>query len=146
MKGFNYYLDDASEWRWNLKDGNHEIVADSGEGYKAKPDCEKGAQLFTSFGVDAPEREVTKPSSTNSGNGAEYEYFPGENDPDQWYWHFQANNNKVIADGAEGYDSKSNVKRAITNVRSLLKEIGSSSGGGYMPPTTGGSSGPTRFA
>ncbi len=73
MKGFNYKLDDASEWRWNLKDGNHEIVADSAEGYKHKADCETGAELFTSLGVDAPERRVESPSTTNSGNGAEYE-------------------------------------------------------------------------
>ena len=135
-KGFNFELDTASEWRWSLKDGNYKTVADSAEGYKHKADCEEGAKRFTSLGVDAPEREVAKPSSTNSGSGAEYEYFPGENDPEQWYWHFQANNNKIIADGSEGYDSKSNVKRAITNVRSLLKEIGG--GGGITLPTTGG--------
>lgn len=137
MKGFNYYQDSASEWRWRLKDGNHEIVADSGEGYKQKSNCEKGAALFTSLGISAPERKVEKPATTDSGNGAEYEYFAGKDG--QWYWHFQANNNEIIADGAEGYASEHNVKRAITNVRSLLKEIGSKEGG--TPPSTGGGTG-----
>lgn len=152
IKGFNFFQDNAKEWRWNLKDGNHEIVADSAEGYRHKADCEKGAALFTTLGVDAPERKVTNPAGTDSGPGAEYEYFLDK--AGEWRWHFQAQNNKIIADSAEGYVSEHNVKRAITNVRSLLKEVGgstnsggnSSSGGSYVPPTTGGSSGPGRFA
>ncbi len=140
MKGFSYYQDEAGEWRWRLKDGNHEIVSDSGEGYKNKSNCESGAAIFTSLGVSAPEREVDKPSTTDSGNGAEYEYFPGEDG--QLYWHFQANNNHIIADGAEGYVSEYNVKRAIANVRALLREIGGD--GGNTPPSggTGGTHSP----
>lgn len=137
MRGFDYYQDAANEWRWRLKDGNHEIVADSGEGYKHESDCKKGAELFTALGVTAPERKVDKPSVTTSGDGSEYEYFVGEGG--LWYWHFQAKNNKIIADGAEGYASEHNVKRAITNVRSLLKELGGNGGG--MPPSSGGSPG-----
>ncbi|WP_380284572.1 YegP family protein [Hymenobacter rubripertinctus] len=152
MKGFNFFQDSAKEWRWNLKDGNHKIVADSAEGYHHKADCEKGAALFTTLGVEAPERQVTNPAGTDSGPGAEYEYFVDK--AGEWRWHFQAQNNKIIADSAEGYVSEHNVKRAITNVRSLLKEVGGGSnsggnggnGGSYVPPTTGGSSGPGRFA
>lgn len=28
------YQDAAGEWRWRAQDGNNELVADSGEGYK----------------------------------------------------------------------------------------------------------------
>jgi uncharacterized protein YegP (UPF0339 family) len=142
MKGFDFYLDTAGEWRWRLKDGNHEIVADSGEGYKQRADCVHGSELFKTLGPDAPEREAQR--NDTKGQGREWEYY--EDDAQEWRWRFQANNNKVIADGAEGYDSKYNVKRAITNVKALLRELGGgtqgggnssgggNSGGGYLPP------------
>lgn len=148
MKGFQFYQDKANEWRWRLRDGNQEIVADSAEGYKQKADCEKGAQLFTTLGPDAPERKVAEFST--AGQGPEWEYF--EDTKQEWRWRFQAKNNKVLADGSEGYVSESNVKRAITNVKSLLREIGNSGGSGagsYVPPVVGGgttNSGGGRFA
>jgi uncharacterized protein YegP (UPF0339 family) len=30
-----------------------------------------------------------------------------------WYWHFESKNGKILADGGEGYDSKSNAKRGF---------------------------------
>lgn len=35
------YEDAAGEWRWALKGGNGEIIADSGEGYTRKADAER---------------------------------------------------------------------------------------------------------
>jgi len=37
------YRDEAGEWRWKRLAANGEIVADSGEGYVNKQDCEDGA-------------------------------------------------------------------------------------------------------
>lgn len=37
------YQDHANEWRWRLKAGNHEVIADSGEGYVTKAGAEMGA-------------------------------------------------------------------------------------------------------
>ncbi|MBX0291695.1 DUF1508 domain-containing protein [Hymenobacter sp. HSC-4F20] len=149
MKGFNYYQDAKNEWRWNLKDGNHEIVADSGEGYRDKTDCQKGAELFKALGPEAPERKVVEPDT--SGQGPEWEYYSDRKA--EWRWRFQARNNKILADSAEGYESEQNVKRSITNVKDLLRELrgsgsngGNGGSGGYVPPTTKGSEGPGRFA
>lgn len=36
---FEIYRDKASEWRWSLKAGNGQIIADSGEGYTRKEDA-----------------------------------------------------------------------------------------------------------
>ena len=36
---FEYYPDRKKEWRWRLKAGNGQIVADSGEGYTTKSSC-----------------------------------------------------------------------------------------------------------
>lgn len=146
MKGFHYKQDTKLEWRWNLKDGNNKVVADSAEGYQNKTDCEKGAQLFTTLGPNAPEHEKTPTSA--GGDGPLWKYF--EDKKGEWRWHFQAKNNRIIADGAEGYDSKANVLRAITNVKALLKELGGgsnpSNGGSYIPPAAGGATGGGRFA
>ena len=39
----------------------------------------------------------------------------------QWYWRAVARNGRIIADGAEGYASKSNAKRAIWRVVDLMR-------------------------
>lgn len=33
------YQDAAGEWRWQLRAANHQIIADSGEGYRKRQDC-----------------------------------------------------------------------------------------------------------
>lgn len=37
-----------------------------------------------------------------------------------WYWRLLAKNGQVIADGAEGYASKGNAKRAARRARELM--------------------------
>ncbi len=53
---FTIYRDSAGEWRWNLKAGNHEVIA-SGEGYVNKSDCEHAVGLVKSSS-NAPVREA----------------------------------------------------------------------------------------
>ncbi len=44
---FELYQDGKSEWRWRLiADNNVDVVADSGEGYKAKHDAVHGINLI----------------------------------------------------------------------------------------------------
>ena len=38
-------------------------------------------------------------------------FYQGEDS--QWYWRMLASNKKVVADGSEGYSSKSNLLRAV---------------------------------
>lgn len=47
------YRDKRGEWRWNRRDvstGN--IVADSGEGYANRADCEDQARQVNGYGVE----------------------------------------------------------------------------------------------
>lgn len=44
-------------------------------------------------------------------------YYQGEDS--QWYWRLLASNKKVVADGSEGYSSKSNMLRAIKRLKCL---------------------------
>lgn len=48
-----------------------------------------------------------------------FQYFQGRDE--QWYWHLRARNGRIVADGAEGYSTKSNVKRAIKTLRSNVR-------------------------
>ncbi|BCM86546.1 YegP family protein [Methylobacterium indicum] len=42
---FELYRDGKGEWRWRLRAENGEVVADSGEGYVRREDCEHGIAL-----------------------------------------------------------------------------------------------------
>jgi hypothetical protein len=42
-----FSTDTAGEWRWNLRAANHEIVADSAEGYRDLDDARVGAAITT---------------------------------------------------------------------------------------------------
>jgi uncharacterized protein YegP (UPF0339 family) len=134
MKGFNFYIDRQGQHYWQLKNGSDVIVADSAEPYHNEADCKHGAAVFTKEGVTAPEREG------KTHGGPAYEYFSNDGGV-EWHWHFQAANNKIIADnGSRAFKSAAETKLKIAEVRQLLKEIssgGSTSGGGggtYVPP------------
>lgn len=42
---FLIYKDARNEYRWRYQASNHKVIADSGEGYKTKKDCERGIKL-----------------------------------------------------------------------------------------------------
>lgn len=49
---FEIYRDYAREWRWRLKAQNGRTIADSGEGYKYRADCEHGVNLVKGAPVE----------------------------------------------------------------------------------------------
>lgn len=53
---FYVYVDEAGEWRWNLRASNNLIIADSGGGYRDKDDCLRGINLVKGS-ADAPIKE-----------------------------------------------------------------------------------------
>jgi uncharacterized protein len=50
---FYYYKDRAGAWRWHLEAPNHEILADSGQGYIAERDCIRGIKLVQLYAPGA---------------------------------------------------------------------------------------------
>jgi uncharacterized protein YegP (UPF0339 family) len=42
---FTIYKDSASQYRWRLRARNGRIIADSGEGYRSRADCEAAVRL-----------------------------------------------------------------------------------------------------
>ncbi|MBN8570667.1 MAG: DUF1508 domain-containing protein [Ignavibacteria bacterium] len=51
---FKAYKDAQGYWRWQLKSDNGNIIADSGEGYVNKSDCEHGINLVKSTTSSTP--------------------------------------------------------------------------------------------
>lgn len=49
-----------------------------------------------------------------------YEHFPGyekyQDESGEWRWRLRDDNNRIIAESGEGYDSEANVDRAVENV------------------------------
>jgi uncharacterized protein YegP (UPF0339 family) len=50
---FHTYIDNAKQWRWQLKAENGKIVADSGEGYSTLGNCREAATRVRTKIADA---------------------------------------------------------------------------------------------
>lgn len=53
MERFEIFQDKKNEYRWRLRAANNKIIADSGEGYKKKSDCQHGIELVKKLAKDA---------------------------------------------------------------------------------------------
>src|SRR5262249_50490237 len=56
---FEIYKDRKEEFRWRLKAANGNIMATSGEGYKAKEDCKKGIEAIQKGAAAAKVEDIT---------------------------------------------------------------------------------------
>lgn len=92
MSEIEIYRDDAGEYRWRLQADNHEIVAQSSEGYVRKRDCWNGLNNFR----NAFAEEIAEQHSVRVYQG----------DDGEWRWQYVHRNGNIIAVG-EGYTSKS---------------------------------------
>jgi uncharacterized protein YegP (UPF0339 family) len=54
---FKLYRDKENQWRWTLHAANHKKIADSGEGYNNKTDCQSGIDLVKSANGSTPVQE-----------------------------------------------------------------------------------------
>jgi uncharacterized protein YegP (UPF0339 family) len=59
---FSIYKDRKGEYRWRFTASNGKIIADSGEGYKAKSDCEHCINLLKREAADASVEDVSDKS------------------------------------------------------------------------------------
>jgi uncharacterized protein YegP (UPF0339 family) len=96
---FEVYQDNAKEYRWRLKAANGEILATSGQGYKAKADCKHGVERIQQ---DANARLNFE---TYQDNKKEYR------------WRLIATNGQTIGTSSQGYKAKSDCEHAIGLVK-----------------------------
>ena len=122
MSGFKFSLNKRDQHYWKLINEEGIIVADSGEDSPQEDTCRHGADLFIKHGPHTAVRIVQAPSKENSGAGYDWECFPDK--AGKWRWHFQANNNKIIADsGSRTFDTPEEAMERIDRVKKLLLSL-----------------------
>ncbi|MCB2092090.1 MAG: YegP family protein [Alphaproteobacteria bacterium] len=94
---FQIFKDNAGEFRFRLKAGNHENIGAS-EGYKAKSGAENGI------------KSVKK----NAPSDERYETFEGKDG--KFYFHLKAANHEIIL-SSQGYSDKGGAKAGIDAVK-----------------------------
>ena len=93
---FEIYQDAAKEFRWRLKAANGEILATSGQGYKAKESCKRGVALLQKeAGTDKLTFEVYQ---DNAGKDR---------------WRLKSANGEIVAASSQGYKSKAACTHAV---------------------------------
>jgi uncharacterized protein YegP (UPF0339 family) len=55
---FEIYEDARKEYRWRLKAANGQVIATSGQGYKAKADCRHGIEVVQKEAANAKVEEA----------------------------------------------------------------------------------------
>jgi uncharacterized protein YegP (UPF0339 family) len=59
MATFELYTDKRGEYRWRLRSGNGQIIASSGEGFKARAGAQNGIDSVKRDAPNAPVNEIT---------------------------------------------------------------------------------------
>jgi uncharacterized protein YegP (UPF0339 family) len=98
---FEVYRDTGGKYRWRLLHKNGNILADSGQGYASR---QKASQ-----GLDSVQRNAVE------GGNAEFEVY--EDTAGEYRWRLVHRNGNLIADGGEGYTSKSGAEGAVERIR-----------------------------
>lgn len=115
---FELYRDRSDKYRWRLRHRNGQIIAGSGENFERRSGAQNGIQSVkrNSFGADIIEHEDEEVDEEpiEEESNAEFEVYSDKKD--EWRWRLKHDNGNIIADGGEGYSSKSNALRAVDSV------------------------------
>jgi uncharacterized protein YegP (UPF0339 family) len=123
---FEIYTDSGGGHRWRLRHRNGNIIATSGEAYSSRQKCQQGMHsvMRNAIGAEVLTIEPDESETTNEEvetdpieleSQASFEFY--EDSAGEYRWRLRHRNGNIIADGGEGYASKSNVKRAMNRVR-----------------------------
>ncbi|GCF13625.1 hypothetical protein Harman_15600 [Haloarcula mannanilytica] len=125
---FELYEDSSGKYRWRLRHRNSNIIADSAQGYSSRQKAMQGLRSVQSnaaggavvFFEDATEDDTAEdvPVVPAPESDATFELF--EDNAGEFRWRLRHDNGNILADGGEGYASKSNVRRALQSVRSYV--------------------------
>jgi len=103
---FEVYEDNAGEYRWRLVHRNGNIVADGGEGYADREAVEQAVERV---------REYVGPADYLRIDPTAFEVY--RDAADEWRWRLIHRNGEILADGGEGYASRTNAQDGIERVR-----------------------------
>ncbi len=103
---FDIYEDSAGEYRWRLTAENGNVVADGGEGYTRRDEAENAVERVREYAPDADALDV---------GFAAFEVY--EDSGGEYRWRLRHRNGNIIADGGEGYSSRSKARAGIESVK-----------------------------
>lgn len=98
MKGtWDFYQDQADEWRWRLTASNGKIIGAANEGYKHKMDCIDNA-IRHGYGNQG------NVEGKSLGLSDKWEFY--QDNADKWRWRRKASNGQNVGSSTEGYANK----------------------------------------
>ena len=101
MKGYyTKFIDEAGQYRFNLKSGNHEIILKGSEGYSSSQACDKGIASVRA----------------NSPFDVRYDARLASND--EYYFNLKARNGEIIG-VSETYKTRAGRDEGIRDVKRL---------------------------
>jgi len=106
---FELYEDNAGEYRWRLQHTNGNIIADCGQGYTEHREAEAAIERV---------KERVGPAQYLRADPAAYEVY--QDSAEEWRWRLIHKNGRILADGGEGYASRSGARDAVDRVRTAL--------------------------
>jgi len=103
---FEVYEDQAGEFRWRLRGGNTQIMADSGEGYESRDGAEEAVDRVRSYLPDADTLDIGR---------AAFEVY--EDKAGEFRWRLRHRNGRILADSGQGYSDRSGSFDGIESVK-----------------------------
>ena len=91
---FEVYRDAADEWRFRLRAGNGEIVADSGEGYASRSNARRAVSRVRKHAELAA---LLRPDPAG---------FVIHREEGRWRWRLVSSNGRILAENPEGYAAR----------------------------------------
>ncbi len=108
---FEVYEDNAGEYRFRLVHRNENIIADGGQGYASESGAHDAVALIREY---APEAHVLDIGS------ATFEIYNDEGG--DWRWRLRHRNGNIMADGSQGYASRTGAEDGLNSVKQNAPE------------------------
>lgn len=114
---FQLYLDRADEYRWRLLVGFNEIIADSGEGFETRDECNNELLLVRAEAPAAAIEDITAENveadtSRDDPRFQVYVDLAGE-----YRWRFLIGERQIVGDSGEGYVTRRELDRDLRRVQ-----------------------------
>jgi len=108
---FEVYEDSAGEYRFRLVHDNENILADSGQGYASESSAYDAVDHIRGY---VPEAHVLEIGS------ATFEIY--EDEGGDWRWRLRHRNGNIMADGSQGYASRTGAEDGLNSVKQNAPE------------------------
>ena len=102
---FEVYRDAADEWRFRLRAGNGEIVADSGEGYASRSNARRAVSRVRKHAELAA---LLRPDPAG---------FVIHREEGRWRWRLVSSNGRILAENPEGYAARASAVESAKRSR-----------------------------